>query len=107
MMNDEIYLNWKLATEIFHFSKSTYRRRLDEIEGWIRKGRYPKDSIIHDSGPLVARTVLTDYVDNRKKLSDRMVSKHVKPYDPARYTQAVSNLTVEEYMRRRAKDVGE
>ena len=101
MIDNELYLNWKLASDLFHCSRSTFNRRVDEIEEWIRKGRYPKDSIIHDSSRLVARTVYTDYLSNRKALADRMVSKHVKPFESSNYEQAVSNLSVLEYLGRR------
>ena len=106
MMSNEIYLNWKLAADMFHCSRSTFNRRVDEIEEWIRKGRYPKDSVIHDNSRLVARTVYTDYLDNRKALADRMVSKHVKPFESSDYEQAVNNLTVIQYMERRLADAG-
>ena len=98
-MKNEIYLNWKLATELFHCSRSTYNRRVDEIEEWIRKGRYPKDSILFTTkGRAVARTVLTDYLTNKKALSDKYSSKYVKPFEFENYRHSVSNEELLDYI---------
>ena len=96
------YLNCQMASELFHCSRQTFNRRLDEIDEQIRKGRYPKGAIIHGTnGRLVGCYVFADYLDKQKMLKDKYAAKHVPAFDASDYEDIIPRMDVLGYMEMR------
>lgn len=69
----------KLAEE-FKYCAPTIRKRVDEIEEEIRKGRYIPQAIIRGSDVRVNVYVFIDYMRYRDMLRDKNARKEVPPF---------------------------
>ncbi len=77
---------------LFDLKISMIDKLLKEIEN---EKRYPKDSVIRDTGYVLADIdVFQDYLTNRKQLKSEAGRKKLKPYvrNNIRYLNAVDNI---------------
>lgn len=69
----------KLAQE-FKYSAPTIKKRVDEIQEEIRKGRYIPQAIMRGSDVRVNVYVFIDYMTWRGELQNKNTRKHVPPF---------------------------
>lgn len=75
------YLRPADLAEKYGLSKQTVKRRKNEIEEEITRGRYKRQAIIEDGQlMLINEPVFLDYMANRRMLMQESARKHVPPF---------------------------
>lgn len=77
------YMSLECLAKEMSLTKDTIRIRVNEIRKEIGK-RYKNLAVIDDGNiVLVNRFVFIDYMVNRRKLKDKNLRRHVKPFNAA------------------------
>ena len=73
----------KQLSEYEGHKENYYRTIFREIDDQIKDGRYSATSMGDGDPRSVNYYVYRDYITNRRKLKDKNLRKHVKPFNPA------------------------
>lgn len=78
-----LFMTAKQLSEYEGHKENYYRTIFREIDDQIKDGRYSATSMGDGDPRSVNYYVYRDYITNRRKLKDKNLRKHVKPFNPA------------------------
>lgn len=78
-----LFMTAKQLSEYEGHKENYYRTIFREIDDQIKDGRYSATSMGDGDPRSVNYYVYRDYITNRRKLKDKNLKKHVKPFNPA------------------------
>ena len=79
----KLFMTAKQLSEYEGHKENYYRTIFREIDDQIKDGRYSATSMGDGDPRSVNYYVYRDYITNRRKLKDKNLKKHVKPFNPA------------------------
>lgn len=79
----KLFMTAKQLSEYEGHKENYYRTIFREIDDQIKDGRYSATSMGDGDPRSVNYYVYRDYITNRRKLKDKNLRKHVKPFNPA------------------------
>ena len=78
-----LFMTAKQLSEYEGHKENYYRTIFREIDVQIKDGRYSETAMGDGDPRSVNYYVYRDYITNRRKLKDKNLGKHVKPFNPA------------------------
>lgn len=79
----KLFMTAKQLSEYEGHKENYYRIIFREIDSQIKDGRYSETAMGDGDPRSVNYYVYRDYITNRRKLKDKNLRKHVKPFNPA------------------------
>ena len=79
----KLFMTAKQLSEYEGHKENYYRTIFREIDVQIKDGRYSETAMGDGDPRSVNYYVYRDYITNRRKLKDKNLRKHVKPFNPA------------------------
>lgn len=79
----KLFMTAKQLSEYEGHKENYYRTIFREIDKQIEDGRYSETAMGDGDPRSVNYYVYRDYITNRRKLKDKNLRKHVKPFNPA------------------------
>lgn len=79
----KLFMTAKQLSEYEGHKENYYRIIFREIDSQIKDGRYSETAMGDGDPRSVNYYVYRDYITNRRKLKDKNLKKHVKPFNPA------------------------